>query len=227
MDVLTRMLRKATEQELIRGLGTYIIPRGVMSLQYANDTIIFLEKDTKRARNLKDILSYFQMMSGMRINYNKSEIVPLNLEDSDLLEISNIFGCPAGAFPIRYLGIPLHYQKLRREDLQPLVDKILKKLAGWRGKLLSYAGKLVRIKTCLASMPIYLLSFFKFPKWAINIINSHIARCMWNDYEGHGKIHLATWQIVSMKKLRRAWGPKLDRSQHGPVGVLGKTFSKR
>jgi hypothetical protein len=39
-----------------------------------------------------------------------------------------VFGCPMGAFPIKYLGVSLHYSKLRREDLQPLVDKILKKL---------------------------------------------------------------------------------------------------
>jgi hypothetical protein len=41
---------------------------------------------------------------------------------------AGVFGCPVGAFPIKYLGVPLHYSKLRREHLQPLVDKILKKL---------------------------------------------------------------------------------------------------
>jgi hypothetical protein len=65
--------------------------------------------------------------------------------------------------PIKYLGILLHYQNLRREDLQPLVDKIFTRIVGWRGKLLTQAGRLVVIKTCLASIPIYLLSFFKFP----------------------------------------------------------------
>jgi hypothetical protein len=29
----------------------------------------------------------------------------------------DIFCCPVWAFPIKYLGIPLHYTKLRREDL--------------------------------------------------------------------------------------------------------------
>jgi hypothetical protein len=71
---------------------------------------------------------------------------------------------PVGNFPIKYLGIPLHYQKLRREDLQPLIDKIIKMIAGWRGKLLTRAGRIILIQTCLASIPIYLLSFFKFPQ---------------------------------------------------------------
>ena len=103
-------------------------------------------------------------------------------------------------FPINYLGISLHYKKLGREDLQPLVDKILKRMYGWRGKLLSHAGRIVLIKTCLASIPIYLMSFFKFPKWALKLINTHMANFLWNDYEGHGRIHLANWQLVSMKK---------------------------
>jgi hypothetical protein len=96
-----------------------------------------------------------------------------------------------GSFPITYLGIPLHYNKLRREDLQPLIDKIIKRIAGWRGKLLNHVGKLILIRTCLVNIPVYLLSFFKFPRWATNLINSHMTNCFWDDYEGHRKLHLA------------------------------------
>jgi hypothetical protein len=111
-----------------------------------------------------------------------------------------VFGCPVGTFPIKYLGIPLHYNKLRREDLQPLVDTIIKRIAGWRGRLLTQAGRLILIKSCLASIPVYLLSFFKFPRWAIDFINSHMANCFWDDYVGHRKLHLANWHLICMKK---------------------------
>jgi hypothetical protein len=154
----------------------------------------------KTAYNMKWILTHFEKMSGMRINYHKSKLIPMNLEDHEKQGMLEVFGCPEGAFPIKYLGIPLHHQKLKREDIQPLVDKILKRIAGWRGKLLSYAGRLILIKTCLASIPIYLMSFFKFPKWTLKLLNSHMANCLWDDFEGHGKIHLANWQLVSMKK---------------------------
>ena len=59
---------------------------------------------------------------------------------------------------------------------------------------------MILIKSCLASIPIYLLSFFKFPKWALDLINTQMANCLWNDFEGHRKIHLANWQMVCMKK---------------------------
>ena len=69
---------------------------------------------------------------------------------------------------------PMHFSKLRREDIQPVVDKLINRIAGWRGKLLSTAGKLTLLKSCLASIPIYLLSVIKFPKWAIESINSQM-----------------------------------------------------
>jgi hypothetical protein len=98
------------------------------------------------------------------------------------------------------LGIPLHYDKLRRADLQPLIDKILKRIAGWRGKILSYAARVLLIRTCLASIPVYLLSFFKFPKWALDLINSHMAHSLWNHFEGHRKLHSANWGLICRKK---------------------------
>lgn len=200
VDVLTKMLVKASDRNLVKGLGHSIYPGGVISLQYADDTIMFVDKDPSLAANLKWVLTCFEQVSGMRVNYDKSELIPINLEDDELNSLADVFGCPIGNFPIKYLGIPLHYKKLSREDIQPLVDKILKRIAGWRGRLLSYAARITLIKACLASIPIYLLSFFKFPKWAVDLINTQMANCLWNDFEGHRKIHLANWPLVSMKK---------------------------
>jgi hypothetical protein len=100
----------------------------------------------------------------MRINFHKSELIPINLEDSHTHDIPHIFSCPVGSFPIKYLGLPLHFEKLKREDIQPLVDKIMQKILGWKGRLLSYAARVPLIQTCIASIPVYLLSFIKLPK---------------------------------------------------------------
>jgi hypothetical protein len=77
---------------------------------------------------------------------------------------------------------------------------MLRRIAGWRGRLLSYAARVVLIKACLTSIPIYLMSFIKFPKWAIKILNTHLANCLRNDNPESHKIHLVNWDSVSMMK---------------------------
>ena len=111
----------------------------------------------------------------MKINYDKSDLITLGMTEDEQNSFARLFCCKVGQFPFKYLGVPLHYAKLRREDIQPVVDKILKQVAGWKGRLLSYGGKLTLLKACLASIPIYLMSVIKFPKWAIESLNSQMA----------------------------------------------------
>jgi hypothetical protein len=98
----------------------------------------------------------FERVSGMKINFHKNEIIPMNLEEGQIHEIAHVLNCLVGKFPLRYLGIPLHYDKLKREDLQPPLDKLIKRVAGWRGRLLAYSSRLVLIKTYLSSISVYL-----------------------------------------------------------------------
>jgi hypothetical protein len=149
---------------------------------------------------MKWTLSCFEHISGMKINYHKSELMAINLDSEELPPFLDIFQCVAGKFPMKYLGIPLHFEKLRRVDLKPLIHSYLGRMAGWIGNLLSFEAKRILIQTCLASIPIYLLSFLKFPKWSLQLINTQLANCMWTDEEGPKKIHLANWPSICMKK---------------------------
>jgi hypothetical protein len=117
----------------------------------------------------------FEQLSGMKINYHKSDLVPVNLDEDETHQYAKIFCCKLGNFPFKYLGVPLHYEKLRREDIQPVVDKVIDRIPDWQGRLFSYAARATLLKACLASIPIYLLSIIKFPKWAIKAINSQMA----------------------------------------------------
>ena len=77
----------------------------------------------------------------MPISYHKSSLIPINSIVNDLTPFVDIFQCIIRDFPIKYLGIPLHFDKLSGEDLLALIDKFLAKIAGWRVKRLSYLRK--------------------------------------------------------------------------------------
>ena len=167
------------------------------SLQYVDDTILFLDPDIDHAKNLRWLLACFENLSGLKINYDKCEVVPVNMNEDDAKILSQIFHCKLGDFPLKYLGVPLHYLKLRREDIQYIIDKIIKRICGWKGRLLSYEAKLVLLKACIASIPMYLMSVIKFPKWAINAITSQMAHFFWGDQGDEHKYHLAKWGMIS------------------------------
>jgi hypothetical protein len=197
-DVLTKMHKKAIGKGHIKGLLESWVPGGVLALQYTNDTLLFSICEPRSIRNLKIVLMLFENV--FRINFNKSEFIPMNLDTDEIHEIAHILNCSTGQFPFKYLGVPIHFDKLKREDLQPMVDKLVKRVAGWRRRLLAYSTRLVLIKTCLASILVYLLSFIKFPKCAIKLIESQMAHCLWNNTSKCHRYHLASWLHVSMKK---------------------------
>jgi hypothetical protein len=151
-------------------------------------------------------LTLFISLIWMRINFHNSEWVPMNLDEEQIHEIPHVLSGSVGKFPIKYLGVPLHFKKLKREDLQPVVDKLLKRCAGWRGKLLAYSSRLTLIKSYLASIPVYLLSFIKFPKWAIKLIETQMSHCLWKDEKNAHRYHLVSWKHVTISKDYETWG---------------------
>lgn len=55
-----------------------------------------------------------EQLLGMRGYFYKSELITMNILEEDAHRISHIFSCPLGHFPIKYLGVSLHFSKLRR-----------------------------------------------------------------------------------------------------------------
>ena len=75
-----------------------------------------------------------------------------------------MFGCQVGEFPIRYLGIPIHFRRLSNNDWLKVQERFEKRLSSWKEKNLSAGGRLTLINSVLSSLPIYMMSFFEIPK---------------------------------------------------------------
>lgn len=82
---------------------------GLSTLQYADDTILVMELDLEKARNLKLLHSAFEQMPGLKINFHKSKLFCFEEANEAVVQYADLFGCAQGQFPIRYLGIPIHY----------------------------------------------------------------------------------------------------------------------
>jgi hypothetical protein len=70
-------------------------------------------------------------------------------------------------------------RKLRKIDVQPLIDKIGARLPGWKGRFLSTARRETLVKTVLSAQPIYHLTAFPEQKWLIKRIDRLRRSFLW------------------------------------------------
>ena len=127
----------------------HLVDGGLSILQYADDTVVFLDHNLDQARNVKLLLTAFEQMSGLKINFHKSELFCYGLAKDHEMDYSCLFGCGIGSFPLKYLGIPMTHRRLRNSEWQCVIDRFEKRLAMWKGKLLSSGGRLVLINSVL------------------------------------------------------------------------------
>jgi hypothetical protein len=63
----------------------------------------------------------------------------------------NLFGCESRTLCYKYLVIPIHFQKLKKER-KHLEDRFERKLSSWIGKVLSYGDRIMLINSVLTSL---------------------------------------------------------------------------
>jgi hypothetical protein len=76
---------------------------------------------------MKLLLCVFEQLSGLKINFYKSEIFCFGQAKDCEIQYSQLFGCKIGAFPFKYLGIPMHYRKLSNRDWKQVEERFEKK----------------------------------------------------------------------------------------------------
>jgi hypothetical protein len=74
VDMLAILIERAKSDGQIEGVIPHLVDGGLSILQYADDTILFMEHNLEKARNLKLILAAFEQLSGLKINFHKSEL---------------------------------------------------------------------------------------------------------------------------------------------------------
>ena len=73
-DILPVMIERAKLDGQIEGVIPHLVDGGLSILQYADDTILFMDHDLEKVTNMKLILSAFEKLSGLKINFHKSEL---------------------------------------------------------------------------------------------------------------------------------------------------------
>jgi len=191
--MLAILINRAKVDGQISGVVPHLIDGGLSILQYADDTILFMDHDLEKARNMKLLLSASEQVSGLKINFHKSELFCFGNAQDHLDQYIELFGCKFGDFSIRYLGIPIHFRKLRNAEWRKVEERFERRLGSWKGKHLS-------IGPVLSSLPMYMMSFFALPKGVQKKLDYFRSRFYWQGDEQKKKYRLAKWSILCQPK---------------------------
>lgn len=169
MDVLHRLLKYAAEGGLLQPTGHRAITH--QCSLYADDAMLFIAPTQQDLLTTRTILDIFGGATGLRTNMAKCTVVPICCSDEEIARVGEYLPCQITEFPITYLGIPLSTNKLRKEHLEPLVDKVCGRLPKWKAGLMNKAGRLAHVKATLTAMPIHTLMTVAQVPWMIEAVD--------------------------------------------------------
>ena len=147
-------------------------------VQYADDTLLSMQADARQLIFLKLLFSSFADSTGLKVNYRKSQMLPINVSPEKMEHLAQTFGCAIGTLPFTYLGLPMGTTKPKMEDLTPMMNRVERRLSGC-ATWLSYIGRLQMINTSITPIVTYALCTIKLPRGVIDNIDRIRKQCLW------------------------------------------------
>ena len=208
MEVFSCMLRRVISGGFLSGRRV----RGrsgegvqISHLLFAYDTLVFCEKSLDQMIYPSWLLIWFEACSGLKINLEKSELIPVgrvNNIEGLALELS----CKVGGLPSYYLGLPLRAPFNSMVVWDGVEERFGKRLAMWTRQYISKRGRLTLIRSTLSSMPIYFMSLFYLPR-KVRLRLKKIQRdFLWGGGALVQKPHLVRWNLVCLDKKKGGLG---------------------
>jgi hypothetical protein len=192
-------------------------------IQYADDTLLIVPADEKEILVLKDTLLKNSKSTGLKINFDKSQMLPINVSPDALNHLAGVFGCQIGSMSFTYLGLPLGTTRPSITELSPLVCRVERKLSA-SSSFLSQGARLQLINSALASLPLHFLCTLSLPPGLTKQFDRIICQCLWRDKFDEPKQSLAAWDMVCLPKENGGLGVVNFQKQN--VALLIKFLDK-
>jgi retron-type reverse transcriptase len=93
VDMLAILIKEQKTMGELRGVVPHLVDDGLSILQYVDDTIIFMDDNLEKAKNVKLLLCAFKQLSELKINFHKSEIFCFRDANNSENFYSQLLGC--------------------------------------------------------------------------------------------------------------------------------------
>jgi hypothetical protein len=146
-------------------------------IQYVDDTIIVLRASQMELLCLKALLKTYGQSTGLRVNYTKSGLVPLNMSQQQAQIIGGVFAYRIREMPFTYLGLPLGTTKPCVEHYAPLMDRVERQLTGI-SSMLTHDGRLQLVNSVISSLPTFTTCSVMVPIEVLEFVDKAIRSCI-------------------------------------------------
>lgn len=126
-EALSILVSRAVESDASKAIeiGDHNIQ--VSHLQYADDTIFMCNASPANIMSIKRILKNFELLSGLKVNFQKCNLMGINI-DRDCLEASaSYLGCTVGEIPFSFLGVKVGISNRKAAEWSDLIQKMRNK----------------------------------------------------------------------------------------------------
>ncbi|WZZ66780.1 hypothetical protein YC2023_078150 [Brassica napus] len=200
------------------------LSRGGPSLShvcFADDLILFAEASLSQIRVVRKVLERFCEASGQKVSLAKSLIFFSENVHRDLANsISNESGIKGTKELGKYLGMPVLQKRINKETFGEVIQKVASKLAGWKRRFLSMAGRITLTKSVLASIPVHIMSSIALPVSILEQLDRIARSFIWGSGEGNRKQHMVAWERIC--KPKREGGLGLRSAKGMNIALLAK-----
>ncbi|XP_052484514.1 uncharacterized protein LOC128039852 [Gossypium raimondii] len=139
------LIQEAKTKEMMMGAPIGREKFSVNHLFFADDCVLFGDASREGAEVVRAIIHEYEMVSGQRVNFEKSHIYfGANVDSSVQEDIVNLFGVRLASNPEKYLGLPLMVGRRKKWAFAHFVDRFRKRVEGWSMRYLSMGAKSAR-----------------------------------------------------------------------------------
>ncbi|XP_074303811.1 uncharacterized protein LOC141638297 [Silene latifolia] len=200
-EVLSNLLRKAAVNGSLHGIRVAPHAPTISHLLFADDSIFFAKANVEEADVINDILRQYEGASGQLVSLDKTTVsFSKGVDGGRRSLVVARLGVIEVEEHARYLGLPTVIGRSKKVIMDIIRDKLCKKLQGWRGKILSRAGKEILIKAVANSLPTYVMSVFKIPSNFCNELRSIVSKFWWGHEENKRGICWVSWSKLARPK---------------------------
>ncbi|MCH84271.1 RNA-directed DNA polymerase (Reverse transcriptase), partial [Trifolium medium] len=173
----------------------------ISHLMFADDLLLFGQATHNTMNSIMSTLTKFCQMSGQQVNHTKTSIFySKNVSRPIRDDLNALSGFTEASSLGNYLGVPALGRKPRSNDFYYLIDKVKNRLAGWKAKQLSMAGRITLAKSVIQAIPIYPMMSMQIPRSCLDDIEKIQRSFIWGETENVKRVHTIGWNTMILPK---------------------------